>query len=198
MPPIDLPALKLIFIGVALSLNGRRPKTHDQSLSFKTPEKWIHHPSIKREYSGMVFDRKTKLGDGSDLVGVGHPLVTRALQQAESFTGAIAFARDLDRPVLVLQISDQLTDGGTHVQEVLVGMATQGDGYELLRDWQLLLMLNELNTTDCVSRLPNSSMAIDWIQKAKESLVPHLPALDLPFAVPDIRELVLLWPREIA
>lgn len=197
VPPIDLPALKPFFVG-ALALNGRRPKTDDQALSFKTPEKWINHPAIKREYSGMVFDRKTKLGDGSDLVGVGHPLVTRALQQAESFTGAIAFARDLSRPVLVFQISDRVTDGGSHVQEVLVGMAAQGDGYELLRDWQLLLLLNELGTTDCASSLPNSITVVDWIQKAKESITPYLPALDLPFAVPDIRELILLWPQETA
>ena len=197
VPPIDLPALKPFFVG-ALALNGRRPKTDDHALSFKTPEKWINHPGIKREYSGMVFDRKTKLGDGSDLVGVGHPLVTRALQQAESFTGAIAFARDLSRPVLVLQISDRVTDGGSHVQEVLLGMAAQGDGYELLRDWQLLLLLNELSTTDCASSLPNTITVVDWIQKAKESITPYLPALDLPFAVPDIRELILLWPQETA
>lgn len=197
VPPIDLPALKPFFVG-ALSFNGRRPKADGQSLSFKTPEKWINHPAIKREYSGMVFDRKSKPDSGSDLVGVGHPLVTRAIQQAEGFTGTVAIARGLDRPVLVLQISDRVTDGGSHVQEVLVGMTANGDGYEFLRDWQVLLVLNDLNSSDCAGSLPNPSFAADWIQNAKTAVATHIPELDLPFAVPDIRELILLWPQEIA
>ncbi len=195
VPQIDLPALKPFFIG-ALSFNGRRPKADGQCLAFKTPEKWINHPAIKREYSGMVFDRKTKLDSGSDLVGVGHPLVTRALEQAERFTGTVAIARGLDRPVLVLQISDRVTDGGAHVQEVLVGMAAQGDGYELLRDWQLLLLLNELSTSDCEGSLPELSEVMKWVQNAKISAANRIPELDLPFAVPDIRDLVLLWSQE--
>ena len=195
VPPVDLPALKPFFIG-ALSFNGRRPKVDGQLLSFKTPEKWINHPAIKREYSGMVFDRKTKLDSSSDLMGVGHPLVTRAIKQAERFTGTVAIARGLDRPVLVLQISDRVTDGGAHVQEVLVGMAAQGDGYELLRDWQLLLLLNELSTSDCEGSLAEASEAVKWIQNAKMAVAKHVPELDLPFAVPDIRDLLLLWPQE--
>jgi hypothetical protein len=196
VPPIDLPALKPFFIG-ALSLNGRRPKADGEFLSFKTPEKWINHPAIKREYSGMGFDRKTKLESGSDLVGVGHPLVTRAMQQAESFTGVVAIARGLERPVLVMQISDRVTDGGSHVQEVLVGMMAHGVGYELVKDWQLLLLLNELSSTDCAGFLPNPQLAVDWIQDAKVSLNKYLPELDLPFAVPNIRDLILLWPQVI-
>lgn len=196
VPPIDLPALKPFFIG-ALSINGRRPKADGEFLSFKTPEKWINHPAIKREYSGMGFDRKTKLESGSDLVGVGHPLVTRAMQQAESFTGVVAIARGLERPVLVMQISDRVTDGGSHVQEVLVGMMAHGVGYELVKDWQLLLLLNELSSTDCAGFLPNPQLAFDWIQDAKVSLIKYLPELDLPFAVPNIRDLILLWPQVI-
>lgn len=196
VPPIDLPALKPFFVG-ALSLNGRRPKADGEFLTFKTPEKWINHPAIKREYSGMVFDRKIKLESGSDLVGVGHPLVTRAMQQAENFTGVVAIARGLERPVLVLQISDRVTDGGSHVQEVLIGMAGLDEGFEFLRDWQLLLLLNELSTTDCDGRLPDPMHATEWIRRAKMSMAQHIPELDLPFAVPDIRDLLLLWPQAI-
>lgn len=195
VPPVDLPALKPFFVG-ALSFNARRPKTDGHSLSFKTPEKWINHAAIKREYIGMVFDRKTKLDDNSDLVGVGHPLVTRAIQQAASFTGAVAIARGLDRRILVLQISDRVTDGGSHVQEVLIGMAALDEGFELLRDWQLLLLLNELGTTDCEGRLPDPLGAAEWIERAKTAAANHMTELDLPFEVPDIRELLLLWPQE--
>ena len=193
VPQIDLPALKPFFIG-ALSFNGRRPKADGQSLSFKTPEKWINHPAIKREYSGMVFDRQVKLDTGSDLVGIGHPLVTRAIQQAENFTGSVAIARGTDHPVLVLQISDRVTDGGSHVQSVLIGMARIESGFEFLRDWQMLLLLNNLNTNDTDEKLFDPMQAALWVQAAKQAVAKHIPALDLPFDVPDIREIVLFWP----
>jgi hypothetical protein len=119
------------------------------------------------------------------------------MQQAESFTGVVAIARGLERPVLVMQISDRVTDGGSHVQEVLVGMMAHGVGYELVKDWQLLLLLNELSSTDCAGFLPNPQLAVDWIQDAKVSLNKYLPELDLPFAVPNIRDLILLWPQVI-
>lgn len=195
VPPIDLPALKPFFMG-ALSINGRRPKSDCQAISFKTPEKWINHPAIKREYNGMVFDRMAKLESGTDLVGVGHPLITRAMQQAESITGAVAIAKELDRPVLVMQVTDRVTDGGAHVQETLIGMAAQGDEFEFLRDWQLLQLLNELSTSDCMDALPDAAHSADWIDRAKVAVMKYVPELDLPFSVPEIRDLILLWPQE--
>lgn len=142
----------------------------------------------------MVFDRQVKLDATSDLVGVGHPLVTRAMQQAENFTGSVAIARGADRPVLVLQISDRVTDGGSHVQAVLIGMARIEGGFEFLRDWQLLLLLNAMNTNDTDGKLLDPVSATGWVLAAKLEVEKHIPALDLPFEVPDIRELVLFWP----
>ena len=194
VPPIDLPALKPFFVG-ALSYNSRRPKFDGQALSFKTPEKWLNHPAIKREYSGMLFDRQVKLDAGSDLVGVGHPLVTRAIQQAENFTGSVAITRGTDHPVLVLQISDRVTDGGSHVQAVLIGMARIESGFEFLRDWQLLLLLNDLNSNVTDGKLLDPIQAAQWVRAAKLAAAKHIPALDLPFEIPDIRELVLFWPE---
>lgn len=193
VPPIDLPALKPFFIG-ALSYNSRRPKIDEQALSFKTPEKWLNHPAIKREYSGMVFDRQLKLDSASDLIGVGHPLVTRAIQQAENFTGSVAIARGTDHPVLVLQISDRVTDSGSHVQSILVGMERIGSGFEFLKDWQLLLLLNDLSTNDGEGKLFEPVLVTEWVQSARLAVEQHIPALDLPFEVPDIRELILFWP----
>lgn len=195
VPPVDLPALKPFFTA-ALTANSRRPKTDGQSLSFKTPDKWLNHPAIKREYSGLVFDRTVKLEAGADLVGVGHPLVTRALQQAEGFTGAVAIARGLSNPILVLQISDRVTDGGAHVQEVLIGMAAKDGNFEILKDWELLLKMNELSTNDCEGRLPETLNVVELIQNAKDAAATHISKMDLPFAIPDVRELMLIWPQE--
>ncbi len=198
VPPVDLPALKPFFIS-ALTVNSRRPKSDGQSISFKTPEKWINHPAIKREYSGLVFDRAVKLAPGTDLVGVGHPLVTRALQQAEAFTGSVAIAQGLDHPLLVLQISDRVTDGGAHVQEVTIGMTSNGEKFEFLKDWEVLLMMNDLNTSDAGNdTMPEALSTMKWIQQAKDAAVKHISTMDLPFSIPDVRELLLVWPKEVS
>ena len=198
VPPVDLPVLKPFFVG-ALAHKNRRVKSEGSTISFKTPEKWINHPAIKREYSGMVFERVTKLEAGTDLVGVGHPLVTKAMQQAQSISGAVAVVKGLADPVLLIKINDRVTDGGLHVQEALVGLAAHGDSFKILRDWEVLLKLNELDADDSAKKLPNSAefSAAAWVERAKVAAYAFIPGLDLPFEVPEMQELVLLWPQEI-
>jgi len=193
VPPIDLPALRPFFVGT-LAYNGRRSKIDDQSLSFKTPDQWCNHPAIKREYSGMIFDRKIKPGVPSDLVGVGHPLITKALQQAENFTGSVAISRSVDYPIQVLQISDRVTDGGSYVRSVIVGISMIDGKFQLLKDWQLLLVLNDMSMNDVDSKLPDGKSVIEWVEAARQNAGKFIPKLNLPFEVPDIRELILLWP----
>lgn len=195
VPPVDLPALRPFFIA-ALIANSRRPKTDGQSLSFKTPEKWINHPAIKREYSGLIFDRTVKLDAGSDLVGVGHPLVTKALQQAEGFTGSVAIARGLAFPLLIMQISDRVTDGGAYVQEVLIGITAKDNDFKFLKDWEVLLAMNELSTSECEGSLPEPQNVVEWIEKAKNAATTHISTMDLPFVIPEARELMLIWPQD--
>jgi ERCC4-related helicase len=193
VPPIDLPALKPFFVG-ALSYNSRRPKIDGQSLSFKTPEKWLNHPAIKREYSGMIFDRTIKRDTVSDLIGIGHPLVTKAVQQAENLTGSIAIVGDINYPITVLQINDRVTDSGSYVQSIIVGISQIEDGFELLKDWQVLLLLNNLNANDMDTQLPDPITTMTWVQSAKQEVTKYISTLNLSFEVPEIRELILLWP----
>lgn len=198
VPPIDLPALKPFFMNT-LAYNGRRPKDDGETISFKTPEKWLNHPAIKRDYSAMSFDRSIRPDQRADLMGVGHPLVARAMQQAEGFTGAFAIARNLEYPILIFQISDRVTDGSSHVQDVLVGLTENTSENGFLKDWQLLLILNEIELGDVAkSRLPDPSLVFDWIETAKNEVHGHMVKLDLPFAVPEVRELILLWPYKLA
>jgi hypothetical protein len=72
--------------------------------------------------------------------------------------------------------------------------AKDGD-FELLKDWQLLLEMNELSMNDCEGNLPESLQVMELIQKAKDAAVKHVVEMDLPFAIPDIRELMLIWPH---
>lgn len=196
VPPIDLPALKPFFMNM-LAHSGRRPKDEGETIAFKTPEKWLNHPAIKRDYSGMSFDRNMKPGEKKDLIGVGHPLVMRAIRDAEDFTGTVAFARGLACPILIFQIFDRITDNSSHVREVLVGIKAKDNENEFLKDWQLLVILNEIGLNSMECQLPDLSFALSWIDIAKDLVYEKIADLDLPFSVPDVREIILLWPHNL-
>lgn len=194
VPPVDLPQLKPFFVS-ALTYNGRRGKLEDEHLSFKTPEVWLDHIAIKREYKGMVFDRKAKQDDGIDLVGVGHPLVTRALHQANSFQGALAEVKGLAAPLLLLNIRDRVTDGAAHVQSTLVGISMDSIGFKFLRDWETLLILNQLQAQTNEPLAIEANEFATQIENAKTLVREQLPTLGLPYIVPEINELLLLIPH---
>jgi hypothetical protein len=76
-------------------------------------------------------------------------------------------------------------------------MAAKDGGFEVLRDWELLLKMNELSTNDCEGRLPETLNVVELIQNAKDAAAAHISKMDLPFAIPDVRELILIWPQEL-
>ena len=68
--------------------------------------------------------------------------------------------------------------------------------FALLKDWKLLLFLNDLSHGDVDGKLPDPQHAADWMEQAKRAVTRHISELDLPFDVPDVREILLLWPHE--
>jgi hypothetical protein len=89
VPPLDLPDL-LPFFENCLVFNRRRPKVDGLALSFKTPEEWLTTHAIKKSYENVVFDRKASPSEG-ELMGVGHPLMEKALHQSERMLGSFAW-----------------------------------------------------------------------------------------------------------
>jgi len=55
---------------------------------------------------------------------------------------------------------------------------------------------NDLSACDCDGPLPDALLAVEWIEKANDSAMKQISTLDLPFAVPDVRELLLIWPQK--
>jgi ERCC4-related helicase len=199
VPPLDLPDLLPFFSGV-LEHNGRRPKLESGLLSFKTPDKWLDHPAIKRDYKGMSFDRSSSGGGEGGLIGVGHPLVTRALDQADRMTSVLSYVPCLETPMLMLMATDRVTDGGAHVRLAAIGVVQEVSGLKVIRDWEVLKLLNQLE----IPRVPSDHPAATsiemqrWVREAKLAAAAYLPNLDLPFSVPELRELLLLWPLPLS
>ena len=199
VPPLDLPDLLPFFNG-ALEHNGRRPKLENGLLSFKTPEKWLDHPAIKRDYKAMSFDRSSSISSEGGLIGVGHPLVTRALDQADRLASVLSYIQGLDTPLLMLLVSDRVTDGGAHVRLSVIGVVQESAGMKVIRDWEVLKLLNQLEVPRGTLDKTNidSSQMQGWVGEAKLAAMAYLPELDLPFSVPELRELLLLWPLSVA
>jgi len=204
LPRVDLPALREFFVSM-LKLNGRRveEKDEDNGLAFKTPEDWRTEPGVFSAYEGMVFNRQLRsAGAAKRVLGVGHKLMNQALRQAKKSEERVATlsTRALKLPILVFQISDRVTGDGGTVRSTVVGVEIDVEGKEsLLRDWELLERLNTI-TSGCPVKAKSSvgPSDIEQIERALKSadtfVKLQLADLALPFKVPSIDPVVLLWP----
>ena len=79
-------------------------------------------------------------------------------------------------------------------------MTEDDAGMTLLRDWELLLYLNKLSESRgvrraAVSENPGDTGAVeDSLARTARFVETQLSSLSLPFDVPDISPLAILWP----
>lgn len=203
LPRVDLPALRLFFLSM-LKLNGKRfDYKEDDGFAFRTPEAWRTEPGVFSAYEGMVFDRQIRsVGAAKRVLGVGHKLINQALRQAKSTNAAVATLSPklLKHPILIFQIADRVTGGEGSVQMTIAGVEFEVEGKEtFLRDWELLEKLNGI-TSACPVRAktslgPNNPEQIESALNSGQSLVGlKLSDLALPFKVPYIEPVAILWP----
>ncbi len=203
IPRIDLPALKPFFRAM-LTLNGRQVREEEAGISFLTPELWAKEPGVLSAYEGLVFDRTLRGREVAPRVmGVGHRVFDQALSQARKLSASVASVPSdtLTRPLLVYSISDRVTTAGSMVRSVIVGVEYEaGEQNRVLRDWELLEHLNILAAGRGVRRprsrtQPANVEAIHLaVASSQETVQRELPYLDLPFRMPTIVLLVVLWP----
>lgn len=193
VPPVDLPDLLPFFQGL-LTLNHRRPKIDGYALSFKTPEEWITSHAIRRAYEGLVFNRSAPSGAG-DLMGVGHPLMEKALQQASRLRGALCVAEGLDAPLRVIAVSNRVTDKGLTSGRLIFGITGRPGRMSLLKDWEVLRALNNCSLkADAAPSLEGRvTKAQDWLNQATAATPDILRSIELPFASIHVADLALLW-----
>jgi ERCC4-related helicase len=149
LPQVDLPDLERFFSAV-IARHGRRVFKRDDGLEVKSPDEWRREDyALADRYQGLAFDRTL---DGprasSRVVGVGHRLFDRAMEDAEAIGATIGYATRLDGPLLIVAIEDELTGTGAQVGRVVLGFHERPDGTAILRDWELLKLLNSIGVSD--------------------------------------------------
>lgn len=204
LPHVDLPALRP-FIVSSLVLNSRRIKEEEEGLSFLTPEVWRSEPGIRSAYERMIFDRSNRSkGAAQRILGVGHKVVDQALKQAKGLEACVATlpVKILKEPLVIFQVKDRVTTEGRTVRHIVVGVQVDKGVQEpkgLLRDWQLLEVLNELSEESGMRRNKDISPAAQYVEiqesikSAQRYVEEKLPSLDAPFAVPQSNVLAVLW-----
>jgi ERCC4-related helicase len=165
LPKVDLPDLERFFSGI-IALNGRRVFKRDDGLDIKTPDSWIRQDyALADRYEGLAFDRALSgPGASTRVIGVGHRLFDRSLREAEHLSATMGFCARLDWPLLLVAIEDEVTGTQAQVGRIIVGVYRDAEGLHIVRDWELLLLLNGLGAIDAD---PSPSLA-EHVEQATE------------------------------
>lgn len=193
VPPVDLPDLLPFFQGL-LALNRRRPKADGQSLSFKTPEEWLTSHAIRKSYDNLLFDRNASASSG-DLMGVGHPLMEKALLQATRLLGVYCVVEGLSAPLQVIAVSNRVTDKAGASRRLIFGVTGQPGSFRLLKDWELLRVLNQcaLKAEPAPAVEARAAQTHQWLSEVSTAIPVLLGQVELPFESPHVAELAMLW-----
>jgi SNF2 family DNA or RNA helicase len=203
LPQVDLPDLERFF-SMIMESKGRRVFRRDDGFDVLTPEKWADEDyAMQDRYKGLLFDRNAPLGNGEGpvrLVGVGHTLFDRSLKEAEGLQSALATCTRLPAPLLIASVEDQVTGQDHSVTRIVLG-AWRDDAAEvhILRDWEVLRMLNGLGRSDSLKQpeidiLGMQALEVDLLNAMSQSL----PTVADMMTRPGIRSEMMLMPDQNA
>ncbi|MEI7845423.1 MAG: helicase-related protein [Chloroflexota bacterium] len=206
LPHVDLPNL-VSFFTTMLQLNGRRYREESGEFSFKTPENWLDGPAIRQNYENMVFTREIRGKNAAQrILGVGQKVFQKALDQAKQSEASLVMlpSQILPTPVFVFRIYDRVTGSGGIVRSVIAALEVEyaeGKSFQLLSDWKLLLLLNDLIDSKKIKRSEvsfrpeNTDEVEKKLNQAQAEMITQLHQLNLPFKVPEVEEFAILWPE---
>ncbi len=198
IPKVDLPDLVPFFKALFTVLNRRPGQLDEVRLSFKTPQQWMDDFTISEKYD-LLFAREPQPREGEDVAGVGLRVVDRAVQTALELPDSVGALGGLGDVVVVFAIRDRITGAIGTVRKVVAGML-RGDGatWRLLRDWELLKLLNSAadkpRSAAFDVRPKESGDLLGILDDAEQALGSRLVELDLPFRMPVVECLACLVP----
>lgn len=197
VPPVDLPDL-FPFFQALLAFNHRRPKVGGYALSFKTPDEWITSHAIRRAYDNLMFDRNAPATAG-DLMGVGHPLMEKALQQALRLHGVMCVVEGLAAPLQVIAVSSRVTNKMGPSRRQIFGIAGSLAELTLLRDWEVLRTLNTCSPkTELVPAWDeHRSKMQTWLNQASATVPVLLRQANLPCESLRVTEVAMFWTDKV-
>ncbi|MCX5661512.1 MAG: hypothetical protein NTW19_17680, partial [Planctomycetota bacterium] len=105
----------------------------------------------------------------------------------------------LDVPLHIFRVRDRVTDRASIVKTVVAAVAGSGESVTLMRDWELLQLLNRVpaGRTKLVEA-SHRPVALELIRTsmvdAEQFLLANLRRLDLSFRYPELTVLAVLWP----
>lgn len=188
VPKLDLQDLQPFFKEI-LAFNGRRfDRNEEIGFDFVTPENWRKKlPAIKRRYEKMLFSRE--IYPDSDIMGVGHPIMDQAITQATNFSARVAVLPTMETSIYIFSIIDRITNREGQVNSILIAARTEIDGYSLLKDAEILSILNEIIQPERdVLNIKYPSFNSSELDKAKNYIQLKIKELDLPFSYPKLVE----------
>lgn len=198
VPKLDLPDLAPFF-RLALRHNRRQVSETEGLLAFKTPEAWQKAAGVKLRYDDVHFCRKSA-GKRGTVLGVGHKLLDAALEQAchlqDSYTSV--GSNSAGASLFVFRCYDRITGNIAQPKTIIGGALYQAKSFRLLKDWQVLRLLNESSQRIKSSVEADSTPApvtlgeVQILADAEALMRDALPTLDLPFRQPDLELLGII------
>lgn len=191
LPKVDLPDLERFFIQ-AVGKHGRRIFRRDDGLEIRTPDDWkARSYTLRDKYEGLVFDRSLRGANAaSRVLGIGHPLFDIALDDAQETPARAASVAGLGGPMLILAVEDEVTGTGALVHRLIFGVTEKDGKIEVLRDWELLQVMNALTVKSPVSAGPAAESAETVIARLKQAfdvdLSSHASTLRRPMSWPEM------------
>ena len=194
IPKLDLPALESFFRH-AMQIKGRRVTRSEQGLSVATPETWRADLDFRPRYDGLVLDRALPQDRAMiHLLGVGHPLIDRALAECGTRDVYLARLKGLETPLLIALVEDEVTGTDATVHRIVLGFEVKPDGSpSVQRDWEALLRINELQLPS-ENPLNPTPAELAGIERLKDQLGLVISPLALPFQRPKVTPVLAMLP----
>ena len=193
VPKLDLPDLAPFF-RLALRQNRRQVTETGGVLAFKTPESWQGARGVRARYDDVHFERKPASPKKGTILGVGSRLFDAALDQACQLSETYAALADGSGPgtLLVFRCYDRITGNPAQPKTIIYGVICEVESMCILKDWQVLRMLNELagplkpaaDSEPTLGAAPPGNLEV--LTQAEALLREAFPSLDLPFRQPEL------------
>lgn len=199
IPKLDLPDLEPFF-RLMLDINKRRVSTTPTGLSFITPDAWRDEFGIRDRYENLVFSREIPGRDANQrILGVGHKLVDRSLDQAKSLE--VSKARfpggALLGTTVLFRIQNRVTTDEAPVRATYCGLRKAGGTWEYLKTEdvyrQLVDSLKQYEREPLPAIQPERTEVANVLMDAQDWMSQNIAALDLPFRFPVVHVDSLLW-----
>lgn len=112
-----------------------------------------------------------------------------ALSQAEQYEACYAVARDMDGPLFIFQIRDQLTGEESNVTHVMAAIQHTENGMKLLMDEEIVNRLLEIQdampkSKDVYLEPMSQDNIYNILEQAEQELKEKIPTMKLAYRMP--------------